>query len=66
MANVESNGKMSAGKRKINNKVTYCGAINCSNSRSKNPELTFYTFPKPGKGGENAEEQLKLLHKTAS
>ncbi|ELU12645.1 hypothetical protein CAPTEDRAFT_185600 [Capitella teleta] len=43
--------------RKKTSKVTYCSAIACSNSLSKNPDLSFYKFPKPGQ--KNTEEQLK-------
>ncbi|XP_068237590.1 52 kDa repressor of the inhibitor of the protein kinase-like [Palaemon carinicauda] len=34
---------------RVNSHSQYCAAINCSNSRAKNPELAFFTFPKSGK-----------------
>jgi len=49
----------SAQKKKINNKVQYCGAIGCSQSRDKKPGITIFGFPKPGKDGRNAEQQLE-------
>jgi hypothetical protein len=50
---------VAAQKTTIDCHVKYCGAIDCHNSRSKNPELTFFGFPKPGKTRKNAEEQLQ-------
>ena len=30
----------------VKNHCQYCAAINCANSRIKNPGLVFFTFPK--------------------
>ncbi|ELU08870.1 hypothetical protein CAPTEDRAFT_206057 [Capitella teleta] len=53
------NDAASSRKRKINNKVQYCGAFGCSQSRENKPGVSLFGFPKPGKDGRNAKEQLE-------
>jgi hypothetical protein len=45
-------------KKTVDCHVQYCAAIDCQNSQSKNPGLTFFYFPKPEKKLHLAQSQI--------
>ena len=52
---VKSVNAWDAREKKMSCHVQYCAAINCHNTRVKNPNLSMFTFPNPEKTEEGKE-----------